>query len=221
MNYARRQQYRRLSHAGKGALGSVVAAAARARDRERGSGGARRAAAPRRGRAGSLRSALAFARWSQSSRRPLGGRGAARARPSPGGGVAAAALAALARPGRHRLRGDRPAQTLTAWSQKERRSPMTRPSRHRKSRPTPATSSAGQCKPRGPCWVASPRRGAANSRSRYRSSSKPVTNSYRRWTPIPVPHQASTATEPATRRRRRRAVPRAPRRSVPAATGTR
>ena len=84
---------------------------------------------------------------------------------------------------------------------------MTRPRRDRKSRPTPATSSPGQCKARGPCWVASPRRGAATSRSRCRSSSEPATNSYRRWTPIPVRHQAPTTTEPATRRRRRRAVP--------------
>ncbi len=81
--------------------------AVRPRDLEHGSGDARRAAAPHRGRAGSLRSALAFARWSQSSRRRLGGRGAARARPSRGGGVATSALAAVAGSGRHRLGGDR------------------------------------------------------------------------------------------------------------------
>jgi hypothetical protein len=85
----------------KGGAGKRRRRAARAGGRERGSGGARRAAAPQRGRAGALRSALAFARWSQSSRCPIGGRGAARARPSPGGGVAASALAAVARPGRH------------------------------------------------------------------------------------------------------------------------
>ena len=79
---------------------------------------------------------------------------------------------------------------------------MTRRSRHRKSRPSPATSSSVQCKARGPCLVASPRRGAANSRSRCRSSSKPATNSYMRSTPIPVTHQAPTTTTPATRRRK-------------------
>jgi hypothetical protein len=81
--------------------------AVRALDRERGSSGARRAAAPGSRRAGPLRSALAFARSSQSSRRPLGGRGAARARLFRGGRVAASALAAVAGPGRHRLGGDR------------------------------------------------------------------------------------------------------------------
>lgn len=83
----------------KGGAGKRRHRAARAGRRACGCSGARRAAAPHRGRAGCLRSALAFARWSRSSRRPLGGRGSARTRPSPGGGVAPSALAALARPG--------------------------------------------------------------------------------------------------------------------------
>ena len=91
----------------KGGGGERRRRAARAGGRERGSGGARRAADPHGRRVGLLRSALAFAGWSQSSRRPIGGRGAARARPSRGGGVAASAFAAVARPGRHRLGGDR------------------------------------------------------------------------------------------------------------------
>ena len=81
VNYARRQQYRRLSHAGRAALGSVMAALLGLVVAHRGSGGARRAAAPHGRRAGPSRSALAFARWAQSGRRTLGGRGAARARP--------------------------------------------------------------------------------------------------------------------------------------------
>ena len=75
----------------------------RARERRRS-----RAAAPHGRRAGAPRSALAFARESQSTRRRLGGRGAARARLPPGGGLEASALSAMARPGRHRLCGDRP-----------------------------------------------------------------------------------------------------------------
>jgi hypothetical protein len=64
VNYARRQQYRRLSYAGKAALAKRRRRAARARGRERESAGARRAAAPHRRRAGPLRSPLAFARSS-------------------------------------------------------------------------------------------------------------------------------------------------------------
>ena len=87
MNYARRQQYRRLSHAGKAGLGSVIAALFGLVIASAGAAALAGLLLLAAVRAGSLRSALAFARWSQSSRRPLRGRGAARARPSPGGGV--------------------------------------------------------------------------------------------------------------------------------------
>jgi hypothetical protein len=71
-------------------------------------GGAARRAAPHGRRAGALRSPLAFARPSQSSRRSLRGRSPAGARAPPGGGLAAAAFAVLARSGRHRLGSDCP-----------------------------------------------------------------------------------------------------------------
>jgi len=83
-----------------GGAGQRRGCAARARGRERGSGGARRAAAPHGRRAGPLRRPLAFARPSQPGWRSLGGRGPARARAPPGGGLAAATLAALGRSGR-------------------------------------------------------------------------------------------------------------------------
>jgi hypothetical protein len=65
----------------QGGAGKFRGSAVRTRGRERGSGGARRPAAPHGRRAGPLRSPLACARSSQSSRRPLGGRGPARANP--------------------------------------------------------------------------------------------------------------------------------------------
>ena len=102
MNYARRQQYRRLSQRAGGA-GERRRRVARARGRERGRGVGRWAAAPHGRRTRCLRSPLALARAAQSSRRPLRGRGAARARCARGRGLAASALSALAGPRRHRL----------------------------------------------------------------------------------------------------------------------
>jgi hypothetical protein len=57
-------------------------------------------------RAGAPRLALAFAREPQSCRRPVGGRGEARAGSSRGRGLAASALRGLAGCGRHRLGRD-------------------------------------------------------------------------------------------------------------------
>ena len=81
LNYARRHQYRRLSHASNAALGSAVTVLLGLVV-----GGA--GAGPLAGLlfltavgAGPLCSPLAFARSPESSRRPLGGRGAARASP--------------------------------------------------------------------------------------------------------------------------------------------
>jgi hypothetical protein len=55
-----------------------------------------------------MRSPLAVARPPESGRRSLGGGGPVGARAPRGGGVATASLAVLARPGGHRLGGDRP-----------------------------------------------------------------------------------------------------------------
>ena len=106
-NYPRRQQYRRLVHAGEAALGGIIAALLGLVISERGSGAARRAAVPHGRRAGLLRSPLALARSSESGRCALGGRRPARAGTAPGGGLAASAFAAVAGSGRHRLGGDR------------------------------------------------------------------------------------------------------------------
>ena len=106
VNYARRQQYRRLSRAGW-----------RGSRRRRDSRGDRSCEfacsipwllrAPRGARTRPLLAPLAFTCAPESGGSPLGGRGAARARAIAGGGVAASALAAVAGPGRHRLGGDR------------------------------------------------------------------------------------------------------------------
>ena len=83
---------------GQGGAGQRRRSPARARGRKC-RGGARRAAAPHGRRAGALRSPLAFARPSQSSRRSLRGRSPAGTRAPPGGGLAASAFPAVARPG--------------------------------------------------------------------------------------------------------------------------
>lgn len=106
VNYARRQQYRRLTHAGRAGLGSIIAALF----------GLVIASAGAPAFAGLLFLAAVglglYARhWlSLAGRSRVGAHSedeVQRARPSPGRGVAASALAAVAWPGRHRLGGDR------------------------------------------------------------------------------------------------------------------
>ena len=81
LNYARRQRYRRLSHASNAALGSAVTALLGLVVGGAGAGPLAGLLLLTGGRAGPLCSPLAFARSPESSRRPLGGRGAARASP--------------------------------------------------------------------------------------------------------------------------------------------
>ena len=102
VNYARRQQYRRLSHAGKAAPGSVIVgllglAVAMALGE---------LLVPRPSGWVSMR-VTGSRSLGGVGRRALGGLGAARARSASGGGLAASALAALAGRWRHRFRGDR------------------------------------------------------------------------------------------------------------------
>jgi len=79
LNYARRQRYRWLSHASNAALGSAVTALLGLVVGGAGAGPLAGLLLLTGGRAGPLCSPLAFARSPESSRRPLGGRGAARA----------------------------------------------------------------------------------------------------------------------------------------------
>jgi hypothetical protein len=125
---------------------------ARAHGGERGSGSARRTAAPHGRRAGPLRSPLAVARPPQPGRRSVGGRSPAGARVPPGGGVATASLAGLARSGGHRLGGDRP--------DRRRHSDRDKDQHLRRASCRPGTRAGGMAVP-PPAKVVPPRRSSS------------------------------------------------------------
>ena len=107
MNYPRRQQFRRLTHAAEAATASSAAALLGAPHCWRRRPNRRYGATAVGSWSRALRPPLAVAREAQRCGCSLGDRGAALAHGARGGGVAAAALAAVARPGGHRLPGNR------------------------------------------------------------------------------------------------------------------
>jgi hypothetical protein len=107
MNYARRQQYRRLSRAGAATAGRCGCARAcdRARDCRRSLTG--HGADPHSSRLRRLRTALVFARQPEQDRSGVGRRGSASPQGARGRGLAIAALVVLAGTRGHRLGRDR------------------------------------------------------------------------------------------------------------------